>query len=127
MAGVFNIIAGALSLAWALLMVIEVFAVASGALDEQFTDPDQPPKEVMIVVFAVMFFLSAAGGLQVWGGVALLKRARNARGVGMAAAITSLASIWNCCLWPLCAAAGIYTLVILQKREVIDLLSGPRY
>jgi len=129
MAGVFNIIAGALNLAWALLMVVYIVLVAAGAMDEEFTSPDDPPKAFMIVMLVVMFLMSAAAGaLQVAGGIALLKRARNARTLGFAAAIAGFASLLNCCIWPLYIGSGIYTIVILQKPEVAELLrEPPRY
>ena len=119
--GIFNIIAGVLNGLWAGLMVLEVFAVLFGAFE---ADPDFPAP-VAAILFLGMFVLSAAAAVfLIVTGVRMLKRAPGSRKLGLAAAIVCCASVWGCCIWPLCLAAGIYSLIALNKDSVKAALGG---
>ena len=122
LAGIFALIVGGLSALWALLMVLEVLLALAGELD---TGPDAPPMEVMVLTFlGLLVFSAATAALQVTGGVKLLRRSKDARGWGIAAGIAGCASLWNCCIYPLCLAAGIYTLVVLLMKDVKTLFGA---
>ena len=119
--GIFDIIAGALNAAWAGLMVVEVLAVAFGAFE---SDPDFPAP-VAVILFLGMFVLSAAAAVfLIVTGVRMLKRRPGSRKLALVAAIVCCASAWGCCIWPLTLAAGIYSLVALNKDSVKAALGG---
>jgi len=114
--GIFNIVAGGLSILWGLMMVFGIVGVLTGAMER---DPDTPPEAVMLALYAVMIILGGGGGaVEIWAGVQVLRRARGARKLVLVSAILCCASLWSCCVWPLTLGAGIYSLVVLNKDSV---------
>jgi len=120
--GIFDIIAGGLSILWGLLMVFGIIGVLTGAMEE---DPNAPPAAVMIVLYIGMLILGIGAGIvDILAGVRVLKRRPGSRKLALVAAIVCCASAWGCCIWPLCLAAGIYSLVALNKDSVKAALGG---
>lgn len=121
---VLNLVEGALYLLWAGLSVMTAQMIANGmiALD----DVEQIGPEIfawMFTIAAVFALISSA--LQVWAGIALLRRSRRARHLGIAAGILGCASIWGCYLLPIGLGVGITTLVILLGDNARRLLDDP--
>jgi len=120
--GIFDIIAGGLSILWGLLMIFGIIGVLTGAMEE---DPDAPPAAVMIGLYIGMLVLSIGAGIvEILAGVQVLKRRPGSRKLALVAAIVCCASAWGCCIWPLTLAAGIYSLVALNKDSVKTALGG---
>ena len=70
--GIFDIIAGGLSILWGLLMIFGIIGVLTGAMEE---DPDAPPAAVMIGLYIGMLVLSIGAGIvEILAGVQVLKR-----------------------------------------------------
>jgi len=115
--GVFNIIVGCLSLAWAMLMLIEIFAARSGFLHRR--DPSLPPVEEMVVIFSLLFIFSLISGLiQLLAGIFILQRKNLGRTLGLISGFLSCFSLWTCCGYPFCLGSGIYTLIVLFGENV---------
>lgn len=119
-AGILSIVLGGLVLAWALLMAIEIPLSLSGAFEDGH---DDPPREAIAAIFAVLFLLSVGLGLlQIVSGVRLLQLRKGARTLATVSGIATLAALWVCCLYPFCVPLGVYTLVILSREEVREVL-----
>ncbi len=73
-----------------------------------------PPPLIMLVVLV----LSAACGIvELVAGIMLLKRTPGARTLGLVSGFVSCVSVWGCCVYPFCLAAGIFTLILLFKEQ----------
>ena len=121
---VLNIVEGALFVIWAAISVIIAVVAAEGLIPEQ--DMQELEAELLTSMFtiaAVFSVISAA--LQVWAGIALLRRSRGARHLGVAAGILGCAGIWGCYCFPIGLGVGITTLVILFGSNARLVLDGP--
>lgn len=108
--GIFNIVCGGLSAAWALLMLLET--CLAPIIAEQETNP--PPTIVIALMFGGMFLLAAAAAVvQITAGIKVLRRSRRARTWGIVAGVVSCIQVCGCCIYPLTLAGGIFTLVIM--------------
>ena len=115
--GIFNIIAGVVSLLWAVFaaFVVVVGVIATEGMpgrrrDEGFWIP--------VAVYGAMFLLSAVTGIiQLAAGTKVLKGSPGARNMGLASGFISCASLWGCCVYPVSLASGIYTLIILFGHD----------
>ena len=117
LAGGFLFTLGVLSLLWGCLMVVYAVLSASGVLREMDFRSEMPER-VQTVLFAVLAVLSlVSGGIEVGGGVGLLRRQLAARKMGIAGAILGLCSVWTCCVWPIGLFFSIYTLVVLGGSQ----------
>jgi hypothetical protein len=107
---------GILTLLWACLMVLYIFMLQAGMLDET-VDPDIP-REMVGAVFVVLGVLSAvSGGIELAAGIQLIRKRLAARTLGMAAAILGLCSLWTCCVWLFALGFGIYALAVLGPNR----------
>jgi hypothetical protein len=112
-----------LFLLWAAISVVFAVLIAQDMM------PDQEIEEIgtefmtsMFAIAAVFSVISAA--LQVWAGIALLRRSRGARQLGVAAGILGCASLWGCYCFPVGLGIGITTLVILLGENARLVLDG---
>lgn len=128
MVGIFNIVAGGISLLVTLiagLAALTIMALPSEELQRQLSASGTPiPPAFIIYVYAIPALLSLpAGIIQISGGVALLRRSISAWKLGYASAIVSLISLWLSCGFILTLACGIYTLIVLNDQQVKALLT----
>ena len=122
--GIFNTVVGCISFGWALLCLIEIPVAFYMAAEERHRGgPAGPSPILMALIFLVMLGLSVATGIvELMAGIRVLKRREGARKLAFFSAIASLCSLWGCCAYPFCLAAGIYTLVILAREDVKQIL-----
>jgi hypothetical protein len=118
-AGIVNIIVAVVNALWAGLMALETAFIALGAMDADFAkDPDSPPKAVMVVMCATMFFFSAATtAVQALAGFALLNRKPSAARLALASGIASVVSLWGCCVYVFSLGAGAFTLYVAFSEK----------
>jgi len=120
--GIFNIIAGVVSLLWGLFaaFVVVVGVIATHEMprarrDEEFWIP--------VAIYGVMFLLSAITGIvQLVAGTKVLKGSPGARNTGLAAGFLGCVSLWEVCVYPMSLGVGIYTLIILFGRDARSFL-----
>jgi DNA-directed RNA polymerase subunit RPC12/RpoP len=116
MSAVFNLVLGGIHLLWAVFMVLECVVFVFIARQDRTSNAF--PLKIMLILFAGMGVLSLlAGAVHLLGGVYLLKHKPGARLMGLVAGFVACACLWSYCVWPLGLAVGIYTLVILFRKE----------
>ncbi|MBM4018578.1 MAG: hypothetical protein FJ288_09670 [Planctomycetes bacterium] len=125
MAAVFNIVAGIVSVLMAGLLVFYAVMFATMGMRTEMPLDSPPVFKILIGFSAVAALLSlASGAVQILGGTYLAMRRPGARTLGLIAGFASCVSVWGYCVYPLCLAAGIYTVIVLFRRETREMLEA---
>jgi len=126
MAAIFNIVVGILSVLMAGLMVFYAVFFMVGMPREMAAQNAAGMFKVMGItsgVAAILSLISAA--IQILAGAYLVMRKPAARMLGLVAGFASCVSLWTYCVWPLCLAVGIFTLIVLFRGSTKQALEGP--
>jgi len=107
---------GVLTIGWGVLWLLAIQSPEE--LFKQQPHLSSSDQEGALIVLGLAAAMSLATGLfEILAGVLLAAKRIRARGIGIAAAIVAVISLWTCCLWVCGLGVGIYALVILVPNK----------